>query len=102
MEREKTYAESEVFLNTNRETGEVTGWHKYTDKQIESARQVIHALSSAYSTIDYVLGHSDISPGRKTDPGPALPMELLRQELFAARASAGLTIQSSGPAKAGR
>ncbi len=98
----KPYAESEVFLNTNGETGEVTGWHKYTDKQIESAKQVIYALSSAYSTIDSILGHSDISPGRKTDPGPALPMELLRQELFLARGSAGLTIQSSGPANAGR
>jgi N-acetylmuramoyl-L-alanine amidase len=28
------------------------------------------------------MGHDDISPGRKFDPGPAFPMESLRTRLF--------------------
>ena len=44
----------------------------YTDAQYESLAEVTTRLMAAYP-IDTtrIAGHSDIAPGRKTDPGPA-------------------------------
>jgi len=42
----------------------------YEDAQYETLASLIAALRTRYP-IDDVVGHSDIAPGRKTDPGPA-------------------------------
>jgi N-acetyl-anhydromuramoyl-L-alanine amidase len=44
----------------------------YTDAQYESLAALVGALLSTYHTLsaERVAGHSDIAPGRKTDPGP--------------------------------
>ncbi len=43
----------------------------YTATQYEHLSKLIRALQDIYPTIpkDAIVGHSDISPGRKTDPG---------------------------------
>ena len=43
----------------------------YTDAQYESLARVVQALLAAYPTLcsQHITGHSDIAPGRKTDPG---------------------------------
>lgn len=51
----------------------MAGWLLYPEKQIKAALEVGLALQNYYIFSD-VLGHDDISPGRKTDPGPAFPM----------------------------
>jgi AmpD protein len=45
----------------------------YDDRQYDVLPSVLQALMTAYPLISprEILAHSDISPGRKTDPGPA-------------------------------
>jgi len=45
----------------------------YTDQQYQQLAQVIELLLQRYSKLDKqrITGHSDIAPGRKTDPGPS-------------------------------
>ncbi len=45
----------------------------YEEKQYEALSKVIMALCAAYPQLqrDMLAGHHQISPGRKTDPGPA-------------------------------
>ena len=45
----------------------------YTDSQYDALNQLLAVLTKQYPDIrhDAIVGHSDIAPGRKTDPGPA-------------------------------
>ncbi|WP_346860913.1 N-acetylmuramoyl-L-alanine amidase [uncultured Draconibacterium sp.] len=48
-------------------------WHIYTHGQIDSVKELCLALCEAYN-INNIVGHDDVSPGRKQDPGPAFPL----------------------------
>jgi AmpD protein len=55
----------------------------YTDAQYESLAALIRALLTTYPTLaaERIAGHSDIAPGRKTDPGPVFDWQRLRATL---------------------
>lgn len=46
----------------------------WPDEQIEANRAIIEALYAAYP-IENVVGHEDVAPGRKPDPGPRFPWD---------------------------
>ena len=55
----------------------------YTEKQYRSLVQVTQCLQSCYPALsdERIVGHCDIAPQRKTDPGPAFDWRHFRQLL---------------------
>ncbi|MCC2638913.1 MAG: N-acetyl-anhydromuranmyl-L-alanine amidase [Moraxellaceae bacterium] len=57
---------------------EGTDEQPYAEVQYHVLARVIRALNSRYpGTFGHLAGHSDIAPGRKTDPGPAFDWSCL-------------------------
>ncbi len=55
----------------------------YTEQQYQSLVQVTREIQARYPAIipAHIVGHSDIAPQRKTDPGPAFEWERYRKML---------------------
>lgn len=58
--------------------GPLTGWELYPTPQIAACEALSKALKERYN-LDDIVGHDDIAPDRKVDPGPAFPLLALRQ-----------------------
>ena len=67
----------------HRNDREPKGWLAYTSFQVKAVHEITRLLKSAYQdTVHDIVGHSDISPGRKIDPGPAWDLSSIREGLF--------------------
>lgn len=64
----------EGILAAHKNGGPVRGWQVYPAAQLEALERVLEALLAQYPTLEEIIGHDDIAPGRKSDPGPAFPM----------------------------
>lgn len=60
--------------------GPVSLWENYPKAQLDAGFAVAKALVDRYK-LDDVCGHEDIAPERKNDPGPAFPMQKLRESV---------------------
>lgn len=57
--------------------GPTREWETYPPAQLAACEALAKVLVANYH-LDDVIGHEDISPNRKSDPGPAFPMAALR------------------------
>ena len=68
-----TIPPDEVVQLQHKAEDAVAGWQIYPEAQIATLIRVAAALQAQYG-LKEILGHEDIAPGRKVDPGPAFPM----------------------------
>ncbi len=77
----RAVADSEVIIAKHKNDTTESGWQSYTDVQLQVAVEVASALVKTYTLKD-VVGHEDIAPHRKSDPGPAFPMSSFRSKVM--------------------
>ena len=77
----RKYSDEDVVEAIHRNQTRTKYWHTYTEEQIETVTEICELLMSAYD-IKYVLGHEEVSPKRKSDPGPAFPLDKIRNKLM--------------------
>lgn len=73
----KVIPDNDVTVAKHKNESSETGWHEYPEEQIEAATKVCALLHKTYNFTD-ILGHDDISPSRKADPGPLFPIDSFR------------------------
>lgn len=73
---------SQVILAKHKNGGQEKAWMSYSEWQVDCCYELCEALIDLSSSIVDVVGHDDIAPGRKLDPGPAFNLEQLRTNLF--------------------
>lgn len=55
-------------------------WYSFTQAQVESVINLCKEIMTRYDIRpENIIGHSDIAPGRKVDPGPLFPWQELAQ-----------------------
>ncbi len=56
-------------------------WMPYTPAQLTALDELLRVLVETYPSITEIVGHHDVSPGRKIDPCPLMPWDRVRQAL---------------------
>ncbi len=74
----KFFCPAGVVLLKHKHGGPTTYWESFPEAQIAAGIAVTAALVAHYDIHD-IVGHDDIAPNRKNDPGPAFPMSRLRK-----------------------
>jgi N-acetylmuramoyl-L-alanine amidase len=72
---------SDVIEATHRNETQPRFWHTYTEEQIQTVYELCQLIIDTYN-IKFILGHEEIAPMRKQDPGPAFPLDRLRNKLL--------------------
>ena len=63
------------------DTPEGRVWHPWSEAQIDTLVVLLKDIMQRHGlSAEHVVGHSDIAPQRKVDPGPAFPWQRLAQE----------------------
>ncbi|MCF8296607.1 MAG: N-acetylmuramoyl-L-alanine amidase [Saprospiraceae bacterium] len=80
----KKVDDNKVVLAKHKDQQTEKAWEAYTDKQIEAVENICLCLKDEYN-ITEIVGHDDIAPKRKSDPGPAFQMQKLKDKILYGR-----------------
>ena len=83
--RSTRVADSDVVVGTHRFGSPTGGWAKFPQAQLNVALELAKLLVQTYG-LEEVIGHDDVAPGRKQDPGPAFDMATFRAAVMGAPA----------------
>lgn len=72
---------ADVIIARHRRGGAEEPWAAYAQRQLDVAMEACAAIVAHYGLTD-VVGHDDIAPGRKIDPGPAFPMSSFKSRVL--------------------
>ena len=75
------YMDSDVLEAAHKHDNKISGWHMFTADQIEATVQLGLILADRYH-LEEAIGHEDVAPGRKRDPGPAFPLASVAARIF--------------------
>lgn len=81
------YPQRDAELLRHRNGHLLASWHTYPAEQLAAVETVCRLLCDTYP-IQEIVGHEEISPDRKLDPGPAFPLDELRGRLFSSHIGA--------------
>ena len=76
------YAAEEAVRAVHRHEREPSWWHRFPAVQVEVVERLCALLVQTYG-VCRILGHEEVAPERKEDPGPAFPLDELRRRLEA-------------------
>jgi len=75
--------DNRVVTAAHKFDGVTRGWEIFDEAQVTTCVDMVRAIAEEYGMgPQHVLGHDDISPGRKQDPGPAWDMDRFRSAVF--------------------
>ncbi|SLN33089.1 N-acetylmuramoyl-L-alanine amidase AmiD precursor [Roseovarius litorisediminis] len=75
--------DARVIVARHRNGGALLGWEIFDEVQFMTCVDMVRAIADKYGLgPQHILGHDDISPGRKQDPGPAWHMDKFRALVF--------------------
>lgn len=80
----KKIDDDQVILVKHKNDDTKIAWEAFTEKQIRVVEELCLIIKDHYN-IKEIVGHDDISPGRKFDPGPAFPLHSLREKILFGR-----------------
>lgn len=95
----RVYPASEVVKAIHRNEKIPKFWQLYTSEQIDAFKDICSILIHTYP-IKHILGHEEISPDRKLDPGPAFPLDDMRTLLLKNDLKSQSTIPTKGTVNA--
>lgn len=90
------YPPEQVLEATHKNETDPAGWQVYPAAQLEAAATLSSLLIDYYNLLD-VVGHEDISPHRKNDPGPAFPMVNFRSRVVGRHTTEEEVYETTGP-----
>lgn len=72
-----------LAAHKNDKTHAVCGWDDYPDAQFRTTAEIARVIVETYGIVDKnLVGHEDVCPGRKTDPGPAFNWNAFRSLVY--------------------
>ena len=86
-------AERVILAEHKNHPGGTFGWEIFDEAQIEATLDAARAIVSAYGMDEWdLIGHDDVSPIRKIDPGPAFDIDSFRAMVFGEEGGSDTTL----------